>query len=186
MIFNPHSAFAGKHAFLSPSQYHWINYDYAKLESKYRSARNAAKGTALHALAHNAINLGVKLSSANKGLARYVNDAIHYNMESEQTLYYSENCFGQADAISFRRKTLRIHDLKTGIGKTSVHQLEVYAALFCLEYDYSPHEIDMEFRIYQFDEPDIFDGDPNVVLDIMQTIVEFDMRVEFMKEKELT
>jgi hypothetical protein len=183
--FNSHSALANKHAFLSPSQYHWINYDYDKLAAKFHSASNAARGTSLHALAHNAITLGVKLSSANKALAKYVNDAIHYNMESEQSLYYSDNCFGQADSISFRRKFLRIHDLKTGIGKTSVHQLEVYAALFCLEYHYSPYDIDMEFRIYQFDEPEIFVGDPDVIEDIMQTIVEFDIRVEFMKEKEL-
>lgn len=35
-------------------------------------------------------------------------------MTPEQVLYYSENCFGTADTISFDNKTLRIHDLKTG------------------------------------------------------------------------
>jgi hypothetical protein len=183
--FNSHSALANKHALLSPSQYSWINYDEQKLEARFHSSRAAARGSALHDLAHNAIQLGIKLSNTNKSLARYVNDAIRYNMTSEQPLYYSDNCFGHADAISFRRGKLRIHDLKTGLGRTSVHQLEVYAALFCLEYDVDPYSIDMEFRIYQFDEPDIFDGDPDIVSDIMQTIIEFDMRIEFLKEREL-
>jgi hypothetical protein len=50
-------------------------------------------------------------------------------MTPEQILFYSENCFGTADAISFRYNKLRISDLKTGVIKGSVHQLEVYAAL---------------------------------------------------------
>ena len=185
MDFNSHYALAGKHALLSPSQYHWINYTDQKLEARFTASQAAARGTALHDLAHNAINLGVKLSPANKTLAMYVNDAIGYKMTSEQPLYYSDNCFGTADTISFRRKKLRIHDLKTGITKSSVHQLEVYAALFCLEYDYSPFDIEMEFRIYQNMEAQIYDGDPEVILDIMNTIVEFDDKIEFMKERGL-
>lgn len=45
----------------------------------------------------------------------YVNDAIGYKMTPEQTLFYSENCFGTADSISYRSGLLRIHDLKTGV-----------------------------------------------------------------------
>jgi hypothetical protein len=183
--FNSHFKLAGRHALLSPSQYSWINYDEQKLEARYIAATAAARGTELHALAHNAIKLGVKLSRANKALASYVNDAIAYKMTSEQPLYYSDNCFGTPDAMSFRRNKLRIHDLKTGIGKTSEHQLEVYAALFCLEYDYSPYDIEIELRIYQNEDIRIFDGDPDVVSDIMGKIVEFDMRIEFMKARGL-
>jgi hypothetical protein len=142
-------------------------------------------GTALHDLAHNAIKLGVKLSpSSNKTVAKYVNDAIDLGLASEQPLYYSDNCFGTPDTLGFKRKKLRIHDLKTGITKASVHQLEVYAALFCLEYGVNPYDISMEFRIYQNGEIQIYDGDPDVVQDIMNTIVEFDMRLEFMKARD--
>jgi hypothetical protein len=182
--FNSHSTINGKHAFLSPSQYHWINYDDHKLEARYFASTAAARGSAMHDLAHKAIELGVKLSRANKTISAYVNDAIGYKMTSEQPLYYSDNCFGTADTISFRRNKLRIHDLKTGITPSSVHQLEVYAALFCLEYEYSPFDIEMEFRIYQNDEVRIYDGDPEVISDIMAKIIEFDMRIEFMKERD--
>jgi hypothetical protein len=183
MNFNSHYALSGKHAFLSPSQYHWINYDEHKLEARFVAATAAARGTDLHDLAHQAIRLGIKLSKANRTISSYVNDAIGYKMQSEQMLYYSDNCFGTADTISFRRNKLRIHDLKTGITPSSVHQLEVYAALFCLEYDFSPFDIEIELRIYQNDEVRIFDGDPNVILDIMNKIVEFDMRIQFMQER---
>ena len=95
-------------------------------------------------------------------------------MTTEQVLYYSENCFGTADAISFRYNTLRIHDLKTGVFPGSVHQLEVYAALFCLEYDKDPFEIKIELRIYQDNEVMVYDADPEDILFIMDRIQEFD------------
>lgn len=183
MNFNSHSALSGKHAFLSPSQYHWINYNDQKLEARYSAARAAARGTDLHDLAHNAIRLGVKLSKADPTLSMYVNDAISYKMQVEQPLYYSDNCFGHADTISFRRNTLRIHDLKTGVTPASVHQLEVYAALFCLEYGYSPYDIQIELRIYQSRKVDIYDGDPEVISLIMDKIVLFDQRIEMLKEE---
>jgi len=185
MNFNSHFALAGKHAFLSPSQYHWINYTEEKLETRFISATAATRGTDLHNLAHEAIRLGVKLSTANRTLSTYVNDAIGYKMSCEQTLFYSHNCFGSADTIAFRKNKLRIHDLKTGIGKSSVHQLEIYAALFCLEYAMSPTDMEIEMRIYQSEEVQIFDGDANAILEIMDKIVEFDLRIEFMKERGL-
>lgn len=183
MDFNRHSKLPAKHALLSPSQYHWINYDDQKLAARVTSADAAARGTALHDLAHKAITLGIKLSSSNKTMSKFVNDAIAYKMASEQPLYYSDNAFGTPDAISFRKNKLRIHDLKTGIGKASVHQLEVYAALFCLEYGVSPFEIEMEFRIYQNDDAEIYDGDPEEIANIMETIVEFDTRINFIRER---
>lgn len=182
MIFNAHSAIIGQHAFLSPSYYHWVNYNDQKLEARWASVRAAARGTALHELAHQAIRLGVKLSKADKTLSMYVSDAIGYKMNVEQPLYYSDNCFGTADTISFRRNTLRIHDLKTGIIHTSEKQLEVYAALFCLEYGFSPYEIVIELRIYQNDDVRVYEPHPDVIMNIMETIIEFDKRIEIFKE----
>lgn len=185
MNFNTHSAIAGKHALLSPSQYHWINYTPEKLEQRVLRATAAERGTQLHDLAHRAILLGVKLSTANKTMASYVNDAIKYGMVPEQPLYYSDNCFGTPDTIGFKFPKLRIHDLKTGVNPASIHQLEVYAAIFCLEYGISPYELEMEFRIYQNDEVQIWDGDPNMIAEIMDTIVEFDTRINFIRQRGL-
>lgn len=115
----------------------------------------------------------------------YVNDAIGYKMSVEQPLYYSDNCFGTADAISFRRNTLRIHDLKTGITKASMKQLEAYAAIFCLEYAIDPRDIKIELRIYQNKNVEIHDPDPEVILFIMDRIVELDAKIEMLKREGL-
>ena len=184
MIFNRHPELSGKHAFLSPSNYHWLNYDEQKLEARYYSTRAAQRGTDLHALAHESIRLGIKLAKSNKALSTYVNDAINYKMRCEQALYFSDNCFGTADTISFRRNKLRIHDLKTGITPASEKQLEVYAAIFCLEYGVDPFEINIELRIYQRDEVRIFEPDPNVILHIMDKIVYFDEQIDLIKEEQ--
>ena len=182
MIFNMHSGLSDKHAFLSPSNYHWLNYDQQKLEARYYAARAAQRGTDLHALATDAIRLGVKLAKSNQALSTYVNDAIGYRMSCEQLLYYSDNCFGMADTISFNRGKLRIHDLKTGIIVASERQLEIYAALFCLEYGIDPAEIDIELRIYQRDEIRIFEPTAEAIYYIMDTIVEFDKHIETLKQ----
>lgn len=181
MIFNQHSGLIGKHAFLSPSQYHWLNYNDQKLEARFNTVLAARRGSDLHAFAHEAIRLGIKLSKANQALSTYVNDAIGYKMTCEQILYFSDNCFGTSDTISFRRNKLRIHDLKTGITATSEKQLEVYAAIFCLEYGISPFDIEIELRIYQRDEIRVFEPTPELILDIMEKIVYFDQRLEFIK-----
>jgi len=182
MNFNTHLALSGKHAFLSPSNYHWINYNEQKLTARWHSASAAAHGVALHEYAQQAIKLKIKQPRSNKTIYAYINDAIGYKMTPEQVLFYSENCFGTADAICFYKNKLRIHDLKTGITKTSEHQLEIYAALFCLEYGISPYNIEIELRIYQNDEVFIFDPDPQEILDIMDTIIEFDRHIESLKE----
>ena len=101
---------------------------------------------------------------------RYVNDAIAFRMDPEVILYYSEFCFGTADAISFRKNKLRIHDLKTGAIPASMKQLEIYAALFCLEYDYIPGDIDIELRLYQNDEILRGEPGPEIILPIMDKI----------------
>lgn len=177
MLFARHSELAGKHAFLSPSKYSWINYDEEKLDRVYVAAMAAQRGTELHAFAHEAIRLGVKLPRSPKALNQFVNDAIGYRMSPEQILYYSDNCFGTADAISFRRNMLRIHDLKTGVTLTSEHQLEVYAALFCLEYRFKPFDIEIEMRIYQNDEVRIYEADSDVIFHVMDRIITFDKRI---------
>lgn len=181
MLFNKHSELVGQHAFLSASKYHWINYDEDKLERVFTARMAAQRGTDLHNFALDAIRLGVKLPKSAKTLHLYVNDAIGYRMTPEQILYYSPNAFGTADTISFRRNKLRIHDLKTGRIESSPHQLEVYAALFCLEYRFKPFEIETELRIYQNDEVRIFEGEPDVIAHIMDKIITFDKRINELR-----
>jgi hypothetical protein len=111
----------------------------------------------------------------------YVNDAIGYRMTPEQTLYYSDNCFGTADCISFRKNTLRVHDLKTGALPAGITQLEVYAAIFCLEYKFKPFEIKTELRIYQSNEVRIYEGDPDRLTHIMDRIITLDRRIALLK-----
>lgn len=181
MLFNPHLNLVGTHAFLSPSNYHWVNYDEDKLDRMFTTHMAAKRGTELHALAHDLIRLGVKLPSTKKTLNLYVNDGIGYRMVSEQVLFYSINCYGSPDTISFRRNQLRVHDLKTGVTPASVHQLEVYAALFCLEYRMNPFEIQTELRIYQSDEVQVYDADPDVIMHVMDRITTFDKRINAMR-----
>lgn len=178
MNFKKHSDLEGRHAFLSASKYHWINYDEEKLSDTYLKYLATQRGTELHAFACQCIRLGVKLPRTRKTLNMYVNDAIGYKMTPEQPLYYSENCFGTADAISFNKNLLRIHDLKTGVSPTSMHQLEIYAALFCLEYRKQPQDIDMELRIYQSGEVYVHEPPSNDILEIMDKIILFDKRID--------
>ena len=185
MIFNDHSKLAGQHAFLGASKYHWINYDEEKLDRVFTARMAAQRGTELHAFASEAIRLGIKLPKSPKTLHLYVNDAIGFRMTPEQVLYYSPNAFGTADAISFRRNKLRVHDLKTGLIQGSVHQLEVYAALFCLEYRFKPMQITTELRIYQNDEVQIYDGDPDVITHVMDKIISFDKRLNQLRVEAL-
>lgn len=183
MIFNEHSGFEGQHAFLGASNYHWINYDEEKLIKTYTSAIAKERGTRLHALASECINLGVKLPKTKKTLNMFVNDAIGFKMNSEQVLLYSENAFGTADAISFRNGLLRIHDLKTGVTPASMHQLEIYMALFCLEYKIKPSEIDSELRIYQSNDVIIQKPELDEIIPIIDKIIIFDKQIKKLKEE---
>lgn len=182
MLWNTHLDLVGQHAFLSASQYHWINYDSEKLDRVYTARQAAQRGTDLHRFAHEAVRLGQKLPARPATtIGMYVNDAIGYRMSSEVVLYYSGNAFGTADTIAFRKNKLRVHDLKTGQFKCSVHQLEVYAALFCLEYGFKPHQIEIELRIYQSNEIEVFDADPDVIVHIMDQIISFDKRINALR-----
>lgn len=162
--------FEGAHAFLSASKYAWLRYSDDKLMEVYRKHRAAARGTELHELAARLINAGVKLPKNGSTLSMYVNDAIGYRMTTEQLLFYSENCFGTADAISFRNNTLRIHDFKSGESPAKMDQLMIYASIFCLEYDVNPKDIRIELRIYQSNDVEKYCPPAEEISDIMDII----------------
>lgn len=183
MSFSAHSDLVGKHAFLSASKYHWINYDSEKLDEVFRNSQMARRGMELHELAHQLIRLGIKLPGTRKTLNMYVNDAIGFRMTPEQILYYSDNAYGTTDAIMFKKNFLRIHDLKTGVNDASPHQLEIYAALFCLEYAVKPGDINIELRIYQNDEVEVYVPEVEQIIQIMSKIVVFDRRIEILKSE---
>ena len=186
MIWNDHSrdVAEGSHAFLGASKYSWLNYDEDKLVESWLNHQAIQRGTQLHAFACSCILMNQKLPGKRKTLNMYVNDAIGFRMQPEQVLYYSENCYGTTDAIAFKKNFLRIHDLKTGKTPASLHQLEIYAALFCLEYDVRPGELSgCELRIYQND--DILIGNPEAddILPVMDKIITFDKILTKVKEE---
>jgi hypothetical protein len=191
MNFNTHFHLAGKHAFLSASKYHWIRYDEQKLADSFANVLAAQEGTELHGIAASLISKGLKLRGTSQTMAMYVNDAIGYRMTPEQILYYSENCFGTADAISFRQELLRIHDLKTGFSKASMDQLKIYTAMFCLEYGIPPGSIGIELRIYQNDaiemiNTEVYSDLVPEVAQIMSLIESYDKLVDTMKAEALS
>ena len=183
MNFNKHLNLEGLHAVFSPSQSNWLRYDDTKAVEFYRNKQAAEMGTRLHEWAKKTIDLGIKQPRSKKTIYAYVNDAIGFRMSTEVVLYYSDRFFGTADAISFRNGFLRIHDLKTG--KTAVHmeQLEIYAALFCLEYRVKPGDIEIELRIYQNDEVLYHRQTAEDILPIMDKIVHLNKILE-QKESE--
>lgn len=185
MNFNKHSEIDGSHAFLGASKFHWINYDEDKLEAVYLKRLATLKGTELHEFASQCIKLRQKLPRSKKTLNAYVNDAIGYRMTPEQVLFYSYNCFGTADAISFRDNILRIHDLKTGEVPGHMEQLKIYAALFCLEYGINPNDIEIELRIYQSNEILVHNPSREEIKPIMEKIVNFDNLIDNIKKQEV-
>lgn len=181
MLFNRHTNLEGLHAPFSPSQSSWLRYDDERALEVYSNKKAAERGTRLHEWAQMTIDLGIKQPRSNKTLYSYVNDAIGFKMETEVVLLYSPRFFGTADAISFRNGTLRIHDLKTGSsGKIEDHmeQLEIYAALFCLEYRVKPAEIEMELRVYKNDKVLVHNPTPEDIIEIMDKIVHLNKLLE--------
>ena len=181
MILNPHYELRGKHAFLSPSSPYWLKYDENKLTTTWANNQAKELGTRIHAVAAELIDLGIKLPRSKKTLNLYVNDAISFGMTVEQPLYFSDNCFGTADCISFKDKLLRIHDLKTGETPAKMEQLKIYDALFCLEYAFDPIYMDHELRIYQNNEVTIEHADPQEIIAIMNHIIWADGIIDRMK-----
>jgi hypothetical protein len=176
--FAKHLNLEGLHAPFSPSQSSWLRYDDDKAIESYINKKAAEMGTRLHQWAKDTIDLGIKQPRSKKTIYAYVNDAIGFKMSTEVVLYYSNRFFGTADAISFRNGFLRIHDLKTG--KTPVHmeQLKIYAALFCLEYNYKPSDIEMELRIYQNDMVVVHNPTAAEIQVVMDKIVHLDKLLE--------
>lgn len=190
--FNRHVELEGRHSFLSPSKYHWINYDDEKILASYDKHMTAALGTRLHAWAAETIKLGLRQPDNSKTINMYVNDCIGYRMSIEVPLAYSPNAFGTADAIWFGenpeqdspfRQLLRIFDLKNGETRTSKTQLECYAALFCLEYRVRPMEIEYDLRIYQNDDVQEFETDPEDIAYIMDRYIVADKLIESMMKE---
>ena len=180
MNFNRHSEFEGKHALLGASKHSWINYDDDQLMRAYVNSFSPTIGTLVHEYAKdkilyrqpmednrsekNALLLHllkneipyqvIPLDSIFYNLVPYVNDAIGYKMTPELVLYYNDYSFGTADAISYTRNILRIHDLKTGSNPASMDQLMIYAAWFFLEYkkEVNFQKSRTELRLYQNNE----------------------------------
>ena len=182
MNFKPFFELRNKHAFLSPSKHTWIRWDRDKLINAWHNYKAAERGTELHELAEKCIKFGVKLQDNKSTLGMYVNDAISYKMTPEVALYYSDNCFGHADALSFKRKKLRIFDLKTGlVTQGSMDQLLIYAALFCLTYEIDPRSIKYDLRIYQFDQAVCYEPTGDEISEIVEAIIENDAVIEMLK-----
>lgn len=184
MIFNKHLNLECTHAFLGPSRYQWLNYSEQKLIDTFANYKAAQRGTELHEFAAQCIRLGQKLPKSKKTLNMYVNDAIGFKMTPEQVLFYSNNCYGTADAISYRNNELRIHDYKSGVIPAHIEQPMIYAALFCLEYRTKPKDIFTEVRIYQSDEIAIAQPMSEEIQSIMDKIVAFDKLLNNLKSSE--
>lgn len=209
MIWYDHSKDVGAHALLGGSRYSWLNYDEEKLFNYVSSSYATTIGTLIHELAAKLIKNQIKVSKNDsrkmimlylldnkvprsvidverylENFVAYVNDAIGFGMRPEQVLKYSENAFGTADAILFNEKKnfLRIHDYKSGVTQPSLHQLEIYAALFCLEYHVKPKDISIELRIYWNGE--VITGLPTAadIVPVMDKIITFDKFISGMKE----
>lgn len=178
MLFNKHANLEGLHAPFGASKSSWLRYSDEKIVEVYNNLRAAEMGTRLHEWAKQTIDLGIKQSRSKKTIYSYVNDAIGFNMSTEVVLFYSERFFGTADSICFRNNFLRIHDLKTGRRPVHMEQLEIYAALFCLEYKIKPSDIHMELRIYQNDEILIHEPTAEDISQIMNKIIHVDKMLQ--------
>ncbi len=151
----------GAHAFLSPSTYTWLDQDEEKLRASYFRKQQTQRGDKLHVYSQMAIELKQPQPNDGTTVATYINDAIGFRMEAEVPLYYSEDCFGTADALSCRPEqwadgtfiTLRISDLKTGFHEADIRQLLIYAGIFFWQFRdmFNPMKVRVVLRIYQND-----------------------------------
>lgn len=181
MNWNKHCDLEGQHAFLSASNYHWLNYTPDKLVTVFKNEHSKKEGIELHEFASIAIKKRLRLSKTKGTLNQFVNDAIGFGMESEQMLFYSPNSFGTADAISFKDNVLRVHDFKSGYIRASFKQLDVYCALFCLEYRIDPTTITVVQRIYQNNEYEERIPTAEDIQFVMNKIISDDMIIEQLK-----
>lgn len=203
MNFNRHFEQEGKHAILSASSWRWLNDDEDAIVKRLCSQYAQVIGTILHDIARKHIKYRIKFNKYDKknvilellengipgvvidamdfdkvfeNLMAYVNDGVGFKMYPEVVLYYSNNFFGTADAISFNEneRFLRIHDYKSGTIPAHIEQLKIYAALFCLEYRFKPSEIDMELRIYQNAEVLYHNPEPDEIMEVSEKIIRLD------------
>lgn len=171
------------HAIFGASNYHWINYSEEKMIEAFVNNQAKKKGTEFHDLACRLIKNKIKLPDINITFNMYVNDAILYDLRPEEQLYYSDWFYGTADAIGLKDETLRIHDLKTGRTKPSLHQLEVYVAFWCLEYRVLPSDLkDIVIRLYYDNQ--IIEDHPgsDIIVPIMDKIVTVDKVLQRLRE----
>lgn len=199
MNFNKHSEYEGKHAVLSASKHSWLNYDDEKILNAYVASFSTTIGTLTHSYAKDKIIFRQPMEDNRSeknalllyllkngiperviameplfyNLMQYVNDAIGYKMTPEQVLYYSDYSFGTADAISYSRNVLRIHDLKTGSTPASMDQLLIYAAWFFLEYKKEANfqRSRTELRIYQNNEIIVHTPTNGEIAAVMEKVV---------------
>lgn len=211
MNFNRHFDKEGKHAIFSASSWRWLNDDNENLIRRLCVNYAQMIGTILHEVACKHIKYRIKLNKYDKknvmlelltngvpgividsidfnvkyeNLMTYVNDCIGFRMHPEVVLYYSDNFFGTTDAISYdeNARILRINDYKSGETPAHIEQLEIYAALFCLEYRIKPYEIaETELRIYQSNEVLYHNPEPDEIKEVADKIVSFD---KFLKQIE--
>lgn len=171
------------HAIFGASKYSWIHYSEEKMIEAYNNSKAKKLGTELHELAAMLIKQKVPLPDEQHTLNMYVNDAIYLSLRPEEQLYYSQLFYGTADAIGMVDNVLHIHDLKTGKTIASMHQLEIYAALFFLEYELLPSEVDgIELRIYQNDDMKVSYPANDQIVPIMDKIVTTDKVIRKLEE----
>lgn len=209
MNFIRHSDLEGKHAFLSASQWRWLNDDKEDLIRRLCSYYAKDIGTILHEIAAKHIKYRIKVNRYDKknimlellahgipgvvidnidfddifeNFMVYVNDGVGFKMHPEVVLFYSENAFGTADAIKYdeNEQFLRIHDYKSGSTPAKMEQLLIYAALFCLEYRIKPMSLSgIELRIYQSNEVIYHNPELDEIAPVIDKIVTFD---KFLKQ----
>lgn len=208
MIWHDHSKLRNTHAFCGASNYSWRNYDLEKLEQRKINSYAAPIGTALHEYAASSIRDKFKINKSDKhsvlrylvvdkkipskaididflfpNLMNYVNDAIGFRMDPEIVLYFSPNCYGTADAISWENGILQISDLKTGVAPANFMQLENYAAFFALDYHIKPTQIkQIIFRIYQAGEVIVAEPPSDVIKPICDQLIEFNRFLTWFDE----
>ena len=186
MSFNRNSRLVGQHAFLSPSNYHWLDYDAEKLRASFFNKQQAKRGDEEHAYAQKAIDLKIKQAEIPTTLNMYINDAIGFRMEAEVPLYFTDDCFGTTDAIGFRDNVLRISDLKTGLTPASMKQLLIYAGIFFLEYHMvaKPETTRVILRIYQNDAIEEYEPDAMEILRTMSQIRAQAALIAYLREED--
>ena len=120
MIWNDHSRDvpAGAHAFLGASKHSWTEKEEADILTAFKNSYSTTMGTEIHEIASFMINKKIRLAKTDRklifyellknGLPRFViqsekiietvmpfiNDAIGFDMQSEQPLYFSRWAFG--------------------------------------------------------------------------------------------